>query len=76
MKKILSLLLFLLTIPIITLADDYIYDAPYGGKKVGRIDDRGVIYDSAYGGKKIGRVKDGIVYDKVYGGKKVGRIEE
>ena len=75
MKVILPLLL-LFTTPAVPLADDYIYDKPYGGKKVGRINEKGYIYDKAYGGKKIGRVEDGKVYDKAYGGKKVGRIEE
>jgi len=40
-----------------TWADDYIYDRPYGGKKVGRVDENGFVYDKAYGGNKIGRVK-------------------
>ena len=75
MKVILPLLL-ILTTPTFLLADDYIYDSPYGGKKVGRINEKGYIYDKAYGGKKIGRVEDGKVYDKAYGGRKVGRIEE
>ena len=70
---IVTMLLFVTTS---TWADDYIYDRPYGGKKVGRIDENGFIYDGAYGGKKIGRVKDGKVYDKAYGGKSVGRIDE
>ena len=74
-KVILPLLLLFATATV-PLADDYIYDSPYGGKKVGRVDERGFIYDDAYGGKKIGRVEDGKVYDKAYGGKKVGRIEE
>jgi hypothetical protein len=64
------------TLPFSLLADDYIYDSPYGGKKVGKIDEDGFIYDSPYGGKKIGRVNDGFVYDSPYGGKKVGRINE
>jgi len=64
MKRIIILPLFLLlAIPLLLLADDYIYDSPYGGKKVGRIDEKGYIYDDAYGGKKIGRVEDGVVYD-------------
>ncbi len=71
------LLLFLLTaVPTISFADDFIYDKPHGGKKIGRTDDKGFIYDKPYGGKKIGRVEKGVVYDKPYGGKKVGRIEE
>ncbi len=37
-------------------------------KKVGRIDNDGVVYDSPYGGKKIGRLENGKVYDKTYGG--------
>ena len=59
-----------------TWTDDYIYDSPYGGKKIGRVDENGFVYDEAYGGKKIGRVKDGKVYDQVYGGKSIGRIAE
>ena len=57
-------------------ADDYIYDRPYGGKKIGKIDKNGIIYDRAYGGKKIGRVKKGIVYDRAYGGNKIGRVDK
>jgi hypothetical protein len=59
-----------------SFADDYVYDSPYGGKKIGKVDENGYIYDSPYGGKKIGRVKDDFVYDSPYGGKKVGRIED
>ena len=75
-KTILLSTLVLFFIASMVYADDFIYDSPYGGKKVGKIDDRGFIYDRPYGGKKTGRVKDGFVYDSPYGGKKVGRIEE
>ena len=44
MKIILTLLL-LLTTSTLLLADDVIYDKPYGGKMVGKIDDNGFIYD-------------------------------
>jgi hypothetical protein len=71
----LSLLLSLI-LPFSLLADDFIYDSPYGGKKFGKIDDDGFIYDSPCGGKKIGRVNNGFVYDSPCGGKKVGRIKE
>jgi hypothetical protein len=37
------------------MADDYIYDSPYGGKKVGRIKENGKLYDEPYGGTAIGR---------------------
>ena len=74
--KIILLLLLLTAVPTLSFADDFIYDKPYGGKKVGRTEDKGFIYDKPYGGKKIGRVEKGTVYDKPYGGKKVGRIEE
>jgi hypothetical protein len=76
MKSIIVTITLLLVTFSLSLADDYIYDSPYGGKKVGKIDDDGFIYDSPYGGKKIGRVNDGFVYDSPYGGKKVGRINE
>ena len=36
-----------------TWADDYIYDEPYGGKKIGRIDEKGFVYDKSYRGKKL-----------------------
>jgi len=36
-----------------TWADNYIYDQPYGGKKIGRVDENGFVYDGAYGGKKL-----------------------
>lgn len=49
MKKIILTIFLLLTIPILTFADDIIYDKPYGGKRVGKIDDKGFIYDCPYG---------------------------
>ena len=76
--KTLLLLVALIVLVVVTTpwADDFIYDRPYGGKKIGRIDENGFVYDKAYGGKKIGRVKDGEVYDKAYGGKAIGRIDD
>ena len=77
MYKLISVILtMLLFVTATTWADDYIYNQPYGGKKVGRVDENGFVYDGAYGGKKVGRVKDGKVYDEAYGGKSVGRIGE
>jgi len=64
-----------LAITIVSFCDDYLYDSPYGGKKVGRIDEKGCIYDSAYGGKKVGRVDDGYVYDDAYGGKRLAGLK-
>ena len=74
MKIILTLLL-LLTIPILAFADDVIYDKPYGGKKIGRIEESGKLYDQPYGGKAVGRYEDGKVYNKPYGGKAIGRTD-
>jgi hypothetical protein len=75
-KIIIVIIASFLCTAVTTWADDYIYDSPYGGKKIGRVDDNGYVYDKAYGGKKIGKVKDGKVYDKAYGGKSIGRIAE
>jgi hypothetical protein len=76
MKSVISGFVLVIIIVTFCIADDFIYDSPYGGKTVGKIDDDGFIYDSPYGGKKIGRVEDGVVYDRSYGGSRVGRIEE
>ena len=76
MKSIVGTIVLVLVMLPFSFGDEYIYDSPYGGKKVGKIDKDGVIYDSPYGGKKIGKVKHGVVYDSPYGGKTVGRIEE
>jgi hypothetical protein len=69
LRKIILTLFLIFIISTIVIADDFIYDKPYGGKKVGRTDDKGFIYDKPYGGNKIGRVEKGTVYDKPYGGK-------
>ena len=54
----------------------FIYIKPYGGKKIGRVED-GFVYDQAYGGKRVGRINGrGFMYDKAFGGKKVGRWEK
>ena len=74
--RMLLLVLLLLAVPLTLCANDFIYDHPYGGKKVGRTDERGFIYDKPYGGNKIGRVEKGVVYDSPYGGHKVGGIED
>jgi hypothetical protein len=47
------ILLIILLWWIFSLADDSthsspIYDSPYGGEKISRIDERGFIYDDAY----------------------------
>lgn len=34
--------------------DGFIYYKPYGGSKIGRVDD-GFVYDRPYGGSKIGK---------------------
>jgi hypothetical protein len=52
-----------------------VYDSPYGGKKVGRIEDNGKIYDKPYGGKAVGRYDDGKVYNNPYGGKAIGSAD-
>ena len=35
-----------------------IYDKPYGGSKVGRVENNGVFYDKAYDGSSIGRIDE------------------
>ena len=56
-----------------------VYNAPNGGKPIGRIekkDDVYNIYDAAYGGKSVGRWEDGKVYDRgSYGGRVIGVSE-
>ena len=64
-----------LTLPFSLMADDFIYDSPYGGKKVGRIKEDGKLYDEPYGGKPVGRYEDGKIYDEPYGGSAIGRTE-
>lgn len=56
-SKIILAIILLLATPIFLNADNYIYDNPYGGKKIGRVKD-GVVYDSPYGGKKAGRIEE------------------
>lgn len=75
MCKIILTTFLLLAIPTLILADDIIYDSPYGGKKVGRIEESGRLYNQPYGGKAVGKYKDGKVYDTPYGGKAIGRTE-
>ena len=53
-----------------------VYDSPYGGSKVGRIEEDGRLYDKPYGGSAVGRHKDGMVYDKPYGGSAIGKTEQ
>jgi len=54
--KFLVILVFLF-LPSFILADDStLYDSPYGGSKIGRIDSHGNIYDDPLGGRKIGKV--------------------
>jgi hypothetical protein len=74
-KSVLATILILLIATATTWADDYIYDRPYGGKKVGRVDENGFVYDGAFGGKKIGRVKNGQVYDRAYDGSVIGESD-
>ena len=58
-------------------AQNYIYDKPYGGSKVGRLENNGVFYDHPYGGSSIGRIDEkGFVFDRAYGGSKVGRMDK
>jgi hypothetical protein len=71
MKRAL-VVLFSLGVVLNVFADDYVYDSPYGGTKVGRIEDNGKIYDEPYGGKAVGRYDDGKVYNDPYGGKAIG----
>ena len=47
----------------------------YGGKSVGRIDEKSKLYDEAYGGKPVGRYRDGKIYDAPYGGEAIGSTE-
>jgi hypothetical protein len=39
-------------------AQNIIYDKPYGGSKVGRVENNGVFYDKAYDGSSIGRIDE------------------
>ena len=48
-------------------------------KKLGRIDNKGIIIDDSNiqtFGKRIGRIKDGVIYNAPNGGKPIGRIEQ
>lgn len=56
-------------------ADAYVYDSPYGGRIIGRVDKKGFIYSGRTGGEKIGQVIDGAVFDRS-GSRKVGRIDK
>ncbi len=53
----------------------YKEDKPYGGKKVGLIEENSKLYDKPYGGTSVGRHEDGKVYDKPYGGSAIGRSD-
>jgi hypothetical protein len=48
MEKMLLILLFVGFAFSPAFADDYVYDSPYGGKKIGKVDKNGYIYDSPY----------------------------
>ena len=52
------------------------YDAPYGGEPVGRVDVQGFMYSKPYGGRKVGRHEDGKVYRTAHGGKPVARVKD
>jgi len=52
-----------------------VYGSPYGGNKVGRIEDNGKFYNQPYGGKAVGRYEDGKVYNDPYGGKAIGSTD-
>ena len=58
------------------IKDNIVYDSPYGGMPIGRLEKKDAIYnmyDAAYGGKAVGRWEDGKVYDKGYfGGQIIG----
>ena len=58
------------------IKDNIVYDSPYGGMPIGRLEkkeDVYNIYDAAYGGKTVGRWEDGKVYDKgSFGGRIIG----
>lgn len=75
MKKLTWVMATLAAVMAVTAwADDYIYDAPYGGRIIGRVDKKGFIYTGRSGAEKIGQVINGVVFDRS-GSRKVGRVD-
>ena len=74
---LLVLLLILFLLPTFAFSQDIWSNGHH--KKLGRINDKGVILDDSNHqnfGKKIGRIKNGVVYDSPHGGTPIGRIDE
>ena len=76
--KLLSLILILL-IPTFAFSQDTFIWSEGKHKKLGRIDNKGIILDDSNAntfGKRVGRIKDGVIYNDPHGGMPIGRFEK